>query len=136
MIEVSAANKIAKHNATIALIDAGSGAGKIQFFSGSRTAIDATVTAVLVAELLLTKPSGTVGAGGLSLTPNGAGQAVGTGRIDWARVVDSDNSPVFSGVVLASSDPAAASADFIIDDVNVFSGGLINLVSAVLQEGG
>lgn len=136
MIEVSATNKAAKHNATMALIDAGNGAGKIQFFSGARTAIDSTVTATLLAEVPLAKPPGTVGVGGLSLTANGAGQAVGTGRIDWARVVDSNNNPVFSGVVLASSDPAAASADFIIDDVNVFSGGLLNLVSAVLQEGG
>lgn len=136
MIEVSLANKITKSNATRDLIDSGSGNGKIQFFGGIRTGIDIAASATVLAEITLSKPCGTVDAQGLHLTQNDVGQILSAGDITWARVINSDNSPVFSGDVLSIDDPSASSADFVIDQTNVFTGALINLLSATLQEGG
>lgn len=136
MIEVSLANKITKSNATRDLIDSGSDNGKIQFFGGTRAGIDTSPSSTLLAEITLTKPCGTADAQGLHLTQNAVGQILSAGVITWARVVDSDNSPVFSGDVLPVGDPNASSADFVIDQTDVFTGALINLLSATLQEGG
>lgn len=135
-IQVSAANKLAKSDATKAQIDAGSGPGKIEFYGSPRTAIDATVTATLIATITLTDPCGTTDATGLHLTSTTPGQVVANGTITWARVVDSDGNSIFSGIALQLDDPDAATAAFKIDKVDVFAGGFISLAQADLAEGG
>lgn len=136
MIQVSSLNKIAKYQATMNLIDAGAGNGKIQFFGGVRFGIDASLSETVLAEIILTKPSGIIDESGLHLTPAADGQILITGVITWARVIDSEGVAVFSGDVLAATDPNVALADFVLDQTNVFSGALIILLSATLQEGG
>ena len=135
-IEVSAATKLAKSEATKTKIDGGSGPGKIEFYASPRTAIDATVTATLIATITLTDPCGTTDATGLHLTSTAPGQVVANGTIAWARVVDSSGNPVFSGIALQLDDPAASTAAFKIDKVDVFAGGFISLAQADLAEGG
>lgn len=135
-IQVAAATKQAASEARRVKIDSGSGPGRVEFYSTPRTPIDSAITATLIASITLTDPCGTVDATGLHLTSSAPGQVVANGMISWARVVDSDGNPVFSGIALQLDDPDVATAAFKIDKVDVFAGGFISLAQADLAEGG
>lgn len=135
-IQVAAATKQAKSEATKAKIDTGSGPGRIDFYTSPRTAIDAAVTATLIASITLNDPCGTVDATGLHLTSATPGQVVSAGIIAWGRVVDSDGHPVFSGTALQIDDPLASTAAFKLDKIDVLLGSFISLAQADLAEGG
>lgn len=133
-IESSSALKSAKLNATKALIDAGSSFGKIEFYGGTRSGIDDAVTQTLIVEVLLTKPCGFVDATGLHLTPSAVGQVFNAERITWARVVNSDGTPIFSGLAAQTGDVDQALAAFVIDIADVARGGFVSISTAVIAE--
>lgn len=134
-IEASSLLKNAKLNATKSLIDSGSEAGRIQFFGGSRLAVDDTPIDGLLVEVTLTRPCGYVDATGLHLTASGNGQVFTTDRITWARVVNSDGVCVFSADAAKAGSPEASSAAFVIDIDEVQRGGFVALSTVVISEG-
>lgn len=82
------------------LIDAGTGAGKIRIYDGTRPATGGTAT-TLLAELVCTDPSSAAAAAGVltlsSIADDASADATGTAT--WFRVVDSDNNFVIDGNV-------------------------------------
>ncbi len=81
----------ARAEALIAAIDAGSGPGKLRFYSGSRPAKGGTPT-TLLAELVFASPCGTASSGVITYSAlTGEDSAPAGGTATWARFVDSDN---------------------------------------------
>jgi hypothetical protein len=128
--------KLARSTAVRNDIDAATTPGKIKLYALPRPAPGGTPVGDLLAVITLTDPCGTVDSTGLHLTAFAAGQAVATGAIGWGRVCDGDGNWVIDGGALPASDPDVALAPFVLDAMNVFTGGYVNLVSATLVEGG
>jgi hypothetical protein len=135
-LTLSSRVKLARSNAVRADIDTSAMNGKIKFYSAPRPSGGEPATGTLLAVVSLSQPCGTVDASGLHLTPLTSGQAVASGEVAWARVTDGDDIYVMDGSVLAETDPDAALAPFIVDIVQVYAGGYVNLLSATLLEGG
>ncbi|MBY0572043.1 MAG: hypothetical protein K2P84_00045 [Undibacterium sp.] len=135
-IQVSSTAKQAKSTITKNLLDAGTGAARIELYSDPRTAIDAHVTATLLATITLDDPCGTVDEDGLHLVASTTGQALVDGIVTWGRATDSDGHAVFSGTALQFDDVNVATAAFVIDKAQVYAGGFIVLAQATLSEGG
>lgn len=94
-------------DAITARIDAGSGAGKLRIYTGSRPASPASAaTGTLLAEFTLNDPSFGAGASGvatLDITPEVADAAAdNTGTAGYARFVDSDNNGRIDATVTAT----------------------------------
>jgi hypothetical protein len=121
----SAAAKVAAQNSLLALIDAGSGAGKLRI----RTNAD-----VLLWEAPFTDPAGTVnGATGiLTITfPAGSPNAVATGTAAYGEVTDSSNTVIWSAP--AESGSVAVAGKVVLNTVSVVSGSPITPVSLVFD---
>jgi len=127
----------ALRNARITLvktaIDAGSLAGLLRLYSGTKPAVGAAITTqVLQCTIAFADPCGTVS--GPTLTFDAAGSVDGT-RVDdkaitWARVVDSDGNFVADAVVSISG----GGGDIIINSTTGSIGAFIELVSGSLTE--
>lgn len=85
-------------DAIAALVDAGSGAGKLRIYNGARPATGGTVT-TLLAELTFSATAFTAAAAGVLvgnlITDDSSADATGTAT--WFRIVDSDNNFVLDG---------------------------------------
>lgn len=88
--------KAARMTATEALIDAGSGFGRLEIGTAGMAVVLATIT--------LPKPAGSVAGAVLTLSgfPISDTDAEATGVAAAARVVDSDGNPVISGLTVGS----------------------------------
>lgn len=138
-LALSSAVKQARSTSVKVIIDAGgagAGSGKIKLYTTPRPASGAAPTGTLLAAIVLSHPCGTVDASGLHLTSPAPAQAGAAGIIRWARVTDADDVFVMDGDVRLSTDGDVAIADFIIDVAQVYPGSFVNLVSALLAEGG
>ncbi len=113
-----------------ALIDAGSGAGKIRIYDGTRPATCGTAT-TLLAELTCSDPScGAASAGVLtfsSITDDSSADATGTAT--WFRVVDSDNTCVIDGNVGTSG------SDLNLNSTSITSGATVSITSFTITAG-
>ncbi len=121
----SAAAKVAAQNSLLALIDAGSGAGKLRI----RSSAD-----VLLWEAPFTDPAGTVNGttGILTITfPAGSPNAVATGTAAYGEVVDSSNTVIWSAP--AESGSVALAGKVVLNTVSVVSGSPITPVSLVFD---
>lgn len=120
----------ARLDAITAKLDAGSGAGKLRIYNGSRPATGGAAT-TLLAELTLSDPSAPAASAG-ALTLNAITQdsaADATGTATWARLVDSD------GNFVADCSVGAAAADIILNTVSIVAGAIVSISSAVFTEG-
>lgn len=135
-VQVSKACKRAKSIATKDMINAGNGAGRIEFFGGTMPLIDDANPNTLIVAITLDDPCGTVDDYGLHLTSTTPGQCQADGVITWGVVVDSDGNKVFSGSAKLITDPDANTAAFLLDKVTVYTGGFVALAAAILSEGG
>lgn len=120
----AAATLVAGHTAVLGEIDAGSGAGKIRLRDDSD---------VLLAEIPLTDPAGTVNGstGQLTLTASGPDtSADATGTCTYGEICDSDNTVVVS--LPASQGSSAVSGEIVISNTSIVSGAEVSLVSAVI----
>lgn len=113
--------KVARMTAVRDLIDAGSGAGRLEIGTTAMGTVLATVT--------LADPSGTVaGAGVLTLSsfPRSDTSADASGTAAAARLVDSDGNAVITGLTVGLS-----SADVILDSLSLTAGQTVTINSAV-----
>lgn len=120
----STAAKKDANDAFLALIDAGSGAGKIRVRSSADT---------LLAEIALNDPAGTVNAGTGVLTLSIAGpdsSANATGTAAYCEICDSDNTVHLS--IPAQQGTVAVSGKIVFNTLSIVSGGPVEIVSATI----
>lgn len=111
-------------------VDAGSGAGKLRIYDGTRPATGGTAT-TLLAELTFSDPSAPNASSGVltfsAITSDASADATGTAT--WCRVVDSTGAFVFDGSVGTSG------ADYNLNTVSITAGVQVSCTSATLTEG-
>jgi hypothetical protein len=114
----------AAHQAALDDIDAGTGAGKVLLFTDAD---------VLLCEITLTDPAGTIdsGSGDLTLTPDGTSSAVASGECTYGEITDSDNNLVVA--LPAQAGTSSAPGKLVINSVDVVSGATLTLVSCVIS---
>lgn len=113
-----------------AKIDAGTGAGKLRIYDGTRPATGGTAT-TLLAELTLNDPSFPAAASG-QMTANAItddSSADATGTATWFRIVDSDNNFVLDG------DVGTSGSDLNLNSTSITAGVTVEVTSLVLTEG-
>ena len=120
----------ARLSGTLDFLDSGAGNAEIRIYGGTRPATPSDVpgSGMLVA-IPLTKPAGSVGAGGLTLTPSDNGQVANSGDATWARVVSGSGATAFD----ADVSDTAGTGDIKITNVTLWVGGFVALVSAILR---
>lgn len=111
------------------LTDAGAGAGKIRFYTGSQPAsANDVASGTLVADAALPDPSwGAPSAGVSTLNDPASVNATAAGVIGWARVLDSNNNTV---VDLSVSGPGGG-GDLIVSNTNVAIGQAVDIQNNV-----
>lgn len=110
-------------------IDAGTGAGKVRIYNGTRPATGGAAT-TLLAELTLSDPCGTINTGVLTfsaITNDSAADATGTAT--WARILDSDNNFVMDMNVSTSG------AELNFATVSFVANAIISITSFAITEG-
>ncbi|MCE2660294.1 MAG: hypothetical protein LW854_18960 [Rubrivivax sp.] len=121
----SAAARVAAQNSLLALVDAGSGAGKLRVRNSADT---------LLWEAPFTNPAGTVNGttGILTITfPAGTVNAVATGTAAYGEVTDDANTVIWSAPAEAGS--AAVNGKVVLNTLSVVSGSPITPVSLVFD---
>jgi hypothetical protein len=116
--------KINAHTTFLALIDAGAGPGKIYIRDNAD---------VLLAEIPLTDPAGTVsgGTGQLTITPSGPDtSANNTGTAAYAEFADLAGTVHLS--LPAQAGTAAVSGKIVINTLDIIAGGLVTVISATI----
>ena len=120
-------------NAITAEVDAGTGAGKLRIYDGTRPAdADTAVGAqVLLAELTMNDPSAPAASGGVltfnAITADTDADASGTAT--WFRLVDSDNNAVLDG------DVGTSGSDLNLNSVSISAGQQVAVTSFTITEG-
>lgn len=114
----------------LTFLNTGSGTAAIRVYGGTRrTSVnDAPGTPMLV-EIPLENTTGSVSAGALSLNPADTGLIANTGVGTWATVVNRNGDTAFD----MDAGAVGSGAECELSEVNLFAGGLVALVSAVLQ---
>lgn len=130
MLTISTEHNEARLGGTLAFLDAGAGAARIRIYDGIRPATNnGTITdQVLLVELPLDKPSGTLAAGVLSLAASTLPLIVNTGQASWARIVNGD------GVQAIDCDVSdeTGSAPIKLQTTTLYAGGRAVLTSGTL----
>ena len=91
LLRISTAHKLARLHATLAFIDDGAVAAKIELYDGyAPSDPDASTSANLLGTVALARPAGALSPGDTPaaiLQPAGPGMAVLTGIVAWARII-------------------------------------------------
>lgn len=130
MISETTSCREAALSGRVSFLNTGTGIAAIRVYGGTRpaTAADAPGTAMLV-EIPLENTTGSVSAGALSLNPADTGLIANTGTATWARVVNRNGDTGFD----MDAGLEASGAECEMSEVDLFAGGLVSVVSAVLQ---
>ncbi|MBL0143863.1 MAG: hypothetical protein IPP91_17605 [Betaproteobacteria bacterium] len=128
MIEISAALNDARLAGVVAFLASGTSAEKMMVYDGARPAFGATPTGILLVEIALLDPFGTILDGVLTVAPPPPAMILATGVATWARVV---NGADVIGWDWDVSD-AAGSGNVKLDSVTLFAGGFASIISGVL----
>lgn len=131
---ISNAAAIAMCNALVDLIDAGSGAGYLNIYNGSKPAgPDVAVSGqTLLSEHTMSDPafgSAADASPGATATASAIGDdssAAATGTASWFRIFDSDDTAIFDGSVGTSD------ADLILDSVSITAGQTVSISSCTI----
>ena len=102
MPTISTAARSASADAVVDLIDAGSGAGTLKFYTASKPAGPDTAVSgqTLCATLTFSDPAfGAASSGTATADTITAGTDIGTGTVTWARAADSDGNGVIDFTV-------------------------------------
>jgi len=112
-------------------IDAGVGAGKINFYDGTRPATGAAITTqVLLGTVLCSDPCGSSANGVLTFSAfTDDSNADATGTASWARITDSADTFVTDASVGLSG------ADINLNSLSIVIGGIIRITSGTLTAG-
>lgn len=130
MIALSEAVRSARLQQIIDALDAGSAAGKMKFYSGTRPSAGGAPTGVLQATITLAKPCGEVEAAILTFVTGVEGQRVAEDEIAWVRLTDSDDTFVAD----LSVSGVGGTGDVIITNVNGYIGAFVRLQSLTIGE--
>lgn len=130
MLEISQAHNEARLIGTRDFLDAGTGYAKLQIYDDShaRPANGATTTCVLLAEIELDKPCGTVTAGLLHLTSANLPLVLATGTAAWARALTANGTHAWDCTVTETG----GGGEVQLPSTTLYVGGTTMLVSAVL----
>jgi hypothetical protein len=110
-------------------IDAGSGAGKVKFYDGTRPATNGAATNLL-GTVTCSDPCGTVSNGVLTFSAfTDDSSADATGTATWARITDSADTFVCDASVGTSG------ADINLNSTSITVGGIIRITSGTLTAG-
>ena len=113
----------------LAYLDSGTGPAAIRIYDGTRPALPTdAASGTLLVVITLTDPCGAVTGGTASLTQAAADQITASGTATWARIVRGGDSTGIDGDVSDN----AGTGDVKINDVQLWAGGFVALVSAVL----
>jgi hypothetical protein len=117
----SVASLVAAHTALRDLIDAGTGAGFLRLRSSA---------GVLLAELTLTEPAGTVSGttGRLTLTASGPADALATGTLAYGEFCDSAG--LVHLALPAALGAAPATGAIVVNSLAILQGAPVELISA------
>lgn len=108
-------------------LDSGTGAGKIRIYNGARPGHGGAATLLLV-EIPLQEPCGSVFGGVLTLESSDSALAVNSGVATWARVLSGNDEIAFD----CDCSDGAGSGDIKLLDTNLLAGGQVQLLSGVL----
>lgn len=113
--------KTDRMQAVVDQIDAGTGAGKLEIGTSGMSTVLATIT--------LSDPSGTVSGAVLTFsgTPLSDSSADASGTAAAARIRDSDNNDVVTGLTVGTS-----GTDIILDSTSITAGQTVTISSATL----
>jgi hypothetical protein len=114
---------VAAHTAVLGEIDGGVGAGKIRCYSEAD---------VLLADIILTDPAGTVNGttGQLTLTEATAGTGLADATCTYATITDSAN--VVIATMPASQGTSAVSGQIVLNSTAIVTGASVSLTSATI----
>ena len=130
-IQITAALKNARLQATLAHIDTGPDAPLVQLYDGTRPANADTAPAVgnrLLVAIPLTQPAGAVLDGVLTLTPEAPGLIILTGTPTWARLVNGAGDAVLD----ADTGVGAGAWEVQLAQAELFAGGDAKITSFAL----
>jgi hypothetical protein len=114
---------------TLAFLDAGTRPARLRIYGGTRPATPATTPAsVMLVEIKLTKPAGTIAGGLLTLTQQEDGLITATGIATWARLVNG-NEVTALDLDCSGTD---GNGDVKLASTNLYLGGDARMVSAIL----
>lgn len=130
MIEETTACREGALSGRLTFLNTGAGTAYVRVYGETRRASvnDAPGTPLLV-EIPLENPAGAVSAGALTLSAADTGLIANTGIATWATVVNRNGDTAFD----MDAGAVASGAECELSEVNLFAGGLVALVSAVLQ---
>lgn len=119
-VTYTTALKTTRMNAVLTAIDAGSGAGKLEIGTSGMGTVLATIT--------LADPAGSVTNGVLTITtPRSDSSADASGTAAAARIRDSDNNDVVTGLTVGTS-----GTDIVLDSVSITAGQAVTLNSGTI----
>lgn len=128
-IRITVAHNEARLAATLAQLDAGTGNAAVRVYGGTKPGtISGTPSSAMLVEIGLTKPSGTIASGALTLTQSADGLIAETGQATWARFVNGDGAVVMD----ADCSDMAGSAEVRLVSTQLYAGGDARLASAVI----
>jgi hypothetical protein len=131
-LRFAVASRNAGLNANLDRMDAGSGPGVIEVYSGAQPANgDAAETGTLLVTFTCADPAWSPASGGikaLDADPDLSAIAVATGTAGWARCKDSTGADVMDGSVGTSA------ADFIINSTSITVGQTVNLTTGTVTD--
>lgn len=123
--------KNARSQVVLNAIDAGSGNGKIKFYSATKPTAGAAITdQTLIATVLFTDPCGVISSGTLTFSFDDDVLVGEGGTITWCRFTDSDDNYVLDGDVTDINGDGMIKIDF----TTVYTGGTIRVLSAAFTE--
>lgn len=118
--------------AVLTAIDAGSGAGKLNIYTGTSPGVNNAATGTLLATLTFSDPAGTVSNGVLTFSAITAEDAaLADGTAGYARILTSADTTVADLEVGATG----SGKDIILNNVNIVTGGEVSISSASITEG-
>lgn len=127
---IATATRNARLNAITTKIDAGSGAGLLRIYNGSRPATGGAAT-TLLAQLTFSDPSASAAASGIltfsAITSDSSADATGTAT--WARILDSDLN------IIMDCSVGTSGADINLNTTSITLGALVSVTSAIITEG-
>ena len=116
-------------------INTGTGAhASIRLYDGTRPAsAAAAASGVLLADVPLQVPAGSVASGVMTLLPADTAMVLATGSPTWARVVNRNGVVCFDmDAGTAGSLPGGASPECVVSDATLYAGGTVAILSAIL----
>ena len=128
-VSITVEHNEARLAGTLAFLDSGSNSARLRIYGGTRPATPATLpNSVMLVEIKLTKPAGTIAAGVLTLTQQEDGLITATGIATWARLVNG-NEVTALDLDCTGTD---GNGDVKLASTNLYLGGDARLVSAIL----